>query len=96
MSEATAVLRRTRFEVDEHQRVRAQGEGWDAFIGDLMVPLLQVVELHDQVRACDNPQCRLVFVDLSKNQTRRWCDNGGCGNRSRLRRFRSRARSAEA
>jgi predicted RNA-binding Zn ribbon-like protein len=33
-----------------------------------------------------------MFLDLSKNRARQWCDNGGCGNRDRVRRYRSRAR----
>jgi len=89
---ARAILDRTRFRVDDEGRLGAEGSGWDAFIGDLMVPLIQLVEQRDRLRICGNPQCRLMFLDLSKNRVRLWCDNGGCGNRDRVRRYRSRVR----
>ena len=89
---ARAILDRTRFRVDAEGHVAADGSGWDAFIGDLMMPLIQLVKLRDRLRICGNPQCRLMFLDLSKNRVRLWCDSGGCGNRDRVRRYRSRAR----
>lgn len=88
---ARALLEQTRFGVDADGRLSADGSGWDAFIGDLMVPLIQIVELRDRLRICGNPHCRLMFIDLSRNRARLWCDNGGCGNRDRVRRYRSRA-----
>jgi predicted RNA-binding Zn ribbon-like protein len=42
------------------------------------------------VRACDNPECRWLFLDTSKNHTRRWCDMRVCGNRIKARRFKAR------
>jgi predicted RNA-binding Zn ribbon-like protein len=42
------------------------------------------------VRACDNPECRWLFLDTSKNHTRRWCDMKLCGNRMKARRFKAR------
>jgi hypothetical protein len=90
---ARALLEQTRFGVDADGRLSADGSGWDAVIGDLMVPLIQIVELRDRLRICGNPHCRLMFLDLSRNRARLWCDNGGCGNRDRVRRYRSRARS---
>jgi predicted RNA-binding Zn ribbon-like protein len=35
--------------------------------------------------------CGAVFYDESKNRTRRWCDSRTCGNRARVRRYRSRS-----
>ena len=43
----------------------------------------------DSVRACDNPECRWLFLDTSKNHTRRWCDMKVCGNRMKARRFKA-------
>jgi len=37
------------------------------------------------VRACDSPECRWLFLDTSKNHTRRWCDMKVCGNRMKAR-----------
>jgi CGNR zinc finger protein/putative stress-induced transcription regulator len=91
-----AILERTRFRIAEDTGLAAAGSGWDAFIGDLMVPLVEVVEQRSRLRICGNPHCRLMFLDGSKNQARRWCDNGGCGNRDRVRRYRSRPSAAAA
>jgi len=42
-----------------------------------------------KVRACDNTECRWLFLDTSKNQRRRWCDMNLCGNRIKSRRFKA-------
>jgi predicted RNA-binding Zn ribbon-like protein len=42
-----------------------------------------------RVRACDNLECRWLFMDTSKNHTRRWCDMKICGNRMKARRFKA-------
>ncbi|HUM07230.1 MAG TPA: ABATE domain-containing protein [Terriglobales bacterium] len=39
------------------------------------------------VHECDSPSCRWMFVDRSKNHSRRWCDMKVCGNRLKARRF---------
>ncbi len=49
--------------------------------------------LMKSVRTCGNPTCRWLFLDTSKNHTRRWCDMKICGNRMKGRRFRSQQRS---
>jgi predicted RNA-binding Zn ribbon-like protein len=42
-----------------------------------------------RVRACEAGDCAWWFVDDTKNRSRRWCDMKICGNREKLRRFRS-------
>jgi predicted RNA-binding Zn ribbon-like protein len=42
-----------------------------------------------KLRACGDPQCRWLFLDTSKNHTRRWCDMKVCGNRMKARRFKA-------
>ena len=42
------------------------------------------------VRACEADSCRWLFLDTSKNQTRRWCNMKVCGNRAKARRFQER------
>jgi predicted RNA-binding Zn ribbon-like protein len=41
----------------------------------------------NQVRECALETCGWLFVDTSRNQTRRWCDMRVCGNRAKVRRF---------
>jgi predicted RNA-binding Zn ribbon-like protein len=43
-----------------------------------------------RVRACGVETCRWLFLDTSKNHTRRWCDMKICGNRVKARRFQAR------
>jgi predicted RNA-binding Zn ribbon-like protein len=47
-----------------------------------------------RVKVCANPECRTVFLDESRNRSRRWCASTGCGNRLRVRRHRERRRAA--
>ena len=43
-----------------------------------------------RIRACAAADCGWWFVDDTKNRSRRWCDMKLCGNREKIRRFRSR------
>jgi predicted RNA-binding Zn ribbon-like protein len=36
------------------------------------------------------PDCAWLFLDSSRNRSRRWCSSGDCGNRARGQRFRDR------
>ena len=44
----------------------------------------------ERIRECASETCAWVFVDRTKNHSRRWCDMGGCGNRAKVRSFRER------
>ncbi len=46
-----------------------------------------------RIRVCENPDCRWIIYDRSKNRTRRWCEGPtGCGNLIKVRRHRERRR----
>ena len=49
-----------------------------------------------QVRACANPRCGWMFLDVSKNGSRRWCAMENCGNRAKVRRHYERRRRARS
>jgi predicted RNA-binding Zn ribbon-like protein len=49
-----------------------------------------------RVRTCASPLCDAIFVDLSRNQTRRFCDSRTCGNRVHVAAYRSRRSMASA
>jgi len=55
---------------------------------------LMLSDAMDRVRACGADTCRWLFLDTSKNHTRRWCNMKVCGNRMKARRFQAR-RGAE-
>ena len=43
-----------------------------------------------RVRSCESPTCRDVFVDFSRNRSRRYCDSRTCGNRLHVAAYRAR------
>jgi predicted RNA-binding Zn ribbon-like protein len=42
-----------------------------------------------RLRECASDTCGWLFLDTTKNHSRRWCDMKGCGNRDKVRRYRS-------
>lgn len=51
--------------------------------------LLREVDL-SRLKQCGGEHCGWLFFDLTKNNSRRWCDMSVCGNRSKARRHRQR------
>jgi predicted RNA-binding Zn ribbon-like protein len=47
-----------------------------------------------RLRLCAAEECGWLFLDHSKNATRRWCDMRVCGNRSKVRRFYARRKAS--
>jgi predicted RNA-binding Zn ribbon-like protein len=45
-----------------------------------------------RLRECAAPDCSWLFLDASKNLSRRWCDMSVCGNRAKARRHYRRER----
>lgn len=43
-------------------------------------------EQREWVRVCAADDCSWLFLDSSKNHSRRWCDMKSCGNRAKARR----------
>ena len=85
-----SLLDRTMFRLGADEVLSAGGGAWRSFIGDLVAAFVTLIRHRDRLSKCGNPACRLVFLDGSKSGTRRWCDDGGCGNRVRTRRHRAR------
>ena len=48
----------------------------------------------DRVKECASETCEWVFLDRSRNHSRRWCDMSDCGNRAKARRFQAKKRVA--
>jgi predicted RNA-binding Zn ribbon-like protein len=105
---ARSALRALNAELAEaraHQRLVPRGAGfaweWPRGQGDLGraiwplarsgAELLSSPDL-DRVRQCGGEACGWMFVDATRNGSRRWCDMRDCGNVAKVRRFRERAR----
>lgn len=54
--------------------------------------LLVASDDRERVRECAARDCAWLFLDQSRNGTRRWCNMAVCGNREKARRFQGRAR----
>jgi predicted RNA-binding Zn ribbon-like protein len=48
-----------------------------------------------RLKECAQDSCRWIFLDLSRNRSRRWCTMDDCGNRAKARRHYHRHRAAE-
>jgi predicted RNA-binding Zn ribbon-like protein len=46
-----------------------------------------------RLRECPGEDCGWLFLDISKNSRRQWCDMQTCGNLAKVRRFRRRKSS---
>lgn len=57
--------------------------------------LLTSDDLH-AVRECNAEDCAWLFMDESRNRSRRWCSMAGCGNRAKARRYYARTRARDA
>ena len=49
-----------------------------------------------RVRECDGQSCTWLFLDSSRNRSRRWCSMESCGNRAKARRHYHRKRATLA
>jgi predicted RNA-binding Zn ribbon-like protein len=49
-----------------------------------------------RARECGGDECTWLFMDTSKNRSRRWCDMKGCGNRAKSRRHYERRKKANS
>lgn len=74
---------------------------WDAGARDLdrvLWPVaraaadLLVSERAELVKTCASDTCDWLFIDRSRNRSRRWCDMSDCGNRAKVRRYFERKR----
>ncbi len=75
---------------------------WSAGTGELDEPLGPIAraaadlltDRHElgHVRQCGSENCGWLFLDSSKNHSRRWCDMRDCGNRAKVRRHRAKLR----
>jgi predicted RNA-binding Zn ribbon-like protein len=80
----------------------SEGFGWswsgsnEAGLDRVLYPILRsAAELLtsdelDRVAQCGGEDCHWLFLDTSRNRSRRWCMMAECGNRAKVRRFRER------
>ena len=87
-----------------HLRLTGGGREYDLELGvdareRLDLPLLRIARSAaelltspevERLKLCDAHDCGWLFIDASRNRSRRWCDMAECGNRAKVRRYRER------
>lgn len=80
--EREVVRTKAGYETRMRRRIDAPGDLLGA-IAESAADLLSKDNL-TLVRACQNPECVLFFLDTTKNHRRRWCAMAACGNRAKV------------
>ena len=65
----------------------------DSFLWPFALPAVELLLSEDRRWAgqcADDRECGWLFLDTSKNHSRRWCDMNDCGNRAKQRRMQQR------
>src|SRR3546814_2526611 len=52
--------------------------------------------LRTRIKACEQPDCRMLFLDTSRSSRRRWCSMDRCGSRAKGAAFRARNKIGRA
>ena len=75
-----------------HLACAAAQIGWPDALARIAASLAESLahNPHNRLKICANPGCLWVFVDRTKGNVRRWCNDATCGNRDRVRRSRAR------
>ena len=65
--------------------------GWEAELAKIARSFADslIRERQGRCKICANADCAWVFVDRTKGNVRRWCNDATCGNRDRVRRSRA-------
>jgi predicted RNA-binding Zn ribbon-like protein len=66
-----------------------QGVAPETILGPLVVSAIALPRwsAEGRLKLCPGEQCGWLFMDLSKNRSRRWCEMQVCGNRAKSRRY---------
>ncbi|HEU4540845.1 MAG TPA: ABATE domain-containing protein [Jiangellaceae bacterium] len=92
---ATDAAARRRLHFPEGADAATWTHGRPSLVDQLALPAAEIltsVDVLRRVSACD--ECRWLYLDTTRNHTRRWCDPADCGNRARQRRHYHRHRPA--
>ncbi|MHB8645826.1 MAG: CGNR zinc finger domain-containing protein [Thermomicrobiales bacterium] len=92
IAEAMAHARLVSADGHFHRQWAYDGSALDGMLWPVawsVAELLTAEELH-RVHECAGDRCSWLFLDTSKNGSRRWCSMETCGNRAKARRHRER------
>ena len=75
---------------------RAERSPVEAVLGPISLSALTTLLQADltRIKQCPGEKCGWLFLDATKNKSRRWCEMEVCGNRAKQKRLVRRARGA--
>jgi len=81
-----------RFAVGGAATLAPRAEGFPGALARLLVPVASASGdgTWQRVKACRSPDCLWAFYDRSRNRSGVWCEMAVCGNRTKVRAYRSR------
>ncbi|HEV7461409.1 MAG TPA: CGNR zinc finger domain-containing protein [Solirubrobacteraceae bacterium] len=82
------------FTEDDTAAAAPSSAGVDGALARLLVPVADAMRSNEwtRVKACRASDCHWAFQDRSRNRSGVWCDMAECGNRTKVRAYRSRTR----
>ncbi|MGZ4168104.1 MAG: CGNR zinc finger domain-containing protein [Solirubrobacteraceae bacterium] len=80
-----------RFDPGGGLEIAPRATGYAGVLAQLLVPVAHASldRTWERVKACDADDCEWAFYDSSRNRSGRWCDMAVCGNRTKVRAYRS-------
>lgn len=72
-----------------------QEHAWSAVLAEAAADFAQTLASGQgsRIRLCDNDNCKWVFLDETRNRSKRFCEDKTCGNLMKVRRFRERKKT---
>lgn len=79
---------------DWHWGFRALPVDWETPLYPVALSAAQLLtsDWREKLRHCERDECQWLFLDLTKNHSRKWCDMASCGNVMKARRSYARRR----
>ena len=80
------------FASDGSSHLAADAHGFARSLALLLIPVIEsgADGSWDRVKACRAEDCYWAFYDQSRNRSGVWCEMAACGNRAKVRAYRSR------
>ena len=84
-----------RFAADGSVELAPRAGGFAGALAALLVPVARAAAdgSWQRVKACAADDCQWAFYDRSRNRAGRWCDMAVCGNRTKVRAYRTKRES---
>ncbi|NOV02142.1 CGNR zinc finger domain-containing protein [Paenibacillus planticolens] len=96
MAQGSVIRRLAKNEEGYRLEWYAQDRRWPQIGAEIASSMAQMIASGEpsRIRICDNPNCLWVYVDETRNRSKKYCDDKMCGNLMKVRRFRARQKAA--